>query len=105
MTRREKVRLIRAFEVAYELAYRRGFHHGFVAHGDGEMGLTEAGVADWRSSPVRSRETPPHWPRRWPSGWFSCRMIDRMMSESREHGDVIRDFVQSAPVQRDRKFP
>jgi hypothetical protein len=31
MTKREKQRLLRAFAVAYELAYRRGFHHGFVA--------------------------------------------------------------------------
>lgn len=46
---REKRRLVKAIAVAVEIAYRRGFHHGFIAGGDpvGTYGvITERNVSD-----------------------------------------------------------
>lgn len=92
MSKSEKRKLIRAFEVAFELAYRRGFHHGFVAREENPK-MTEAQIATWRSGPVRTTMTPP--PGR--GGWQG-RIIDRMVFECRGHGDVIRAFLRAEPA-------
>lgn len=62
LTRRDARDLIRAIEIISETAYRRGYHQGFVQHRkDHYAGMvpTLAAVEDWRSSPVRRRETAP----------------------------------------------
>jgi hypothetical protein len=61
LTGREARDLLRSFEIAYELAYRRGFHHGYVnaRPGPGEQIPTEKQISDWRHGPVRHQETRP----------------------------------------------
>jgi len=91
MTRLQKHRLVRAFASAYELAYRRGFHQGFVVHEENPK-LTASEVAKWRSSEVEERCSPPPG-----SGGHQPTPLSRMLSESREHGQVIRDFINAEP--------
>lgn len=91
LTKSQKRRLIRALETAYELAYRRGFHHGFVVR-DENPKITERHIAEWRSSSVSERCSPPPG-----SGGWQPSIVSRMLSESREHGEVIQDFIRAEP--------
>jgi hypothetical protein len=91
MTRLQKHRLVRAFASACELAYRRGFHHGFVVHEENPK-LTASEIAEWRSSEVEERCSPPPG-----SGGHQPTLLSRMLFESREHGQVIRDFINAEP--------
>jgi hypothetical protein len=87
MTLREKRRLLRAFAVAYELAYRRGFHHGYVCRRE-YPSVTEMAIIRWRASRVQMRPTPPP-----PDRYREIGILDRMEIEAREHGRVIREFA------------
>jgi hypothetical protein len=91
MTRLQKHRLVRAFTSACELAYRRGFHQGFVVHEENPR-LTAAEIAEWRSSEVEERCSPPPG-----SGGHQPTPLFRMLYESREHGQVIQDFIEAEP--------
>ena len=92
MTLTEKRHLMRAFEVAYELAYRRGFQHGFVSRDEAKPPSRSA-VTEWRARPVRKTERSPPG-----SGGGAVRIAYRMLFESREHGEVIRDFLRAEPA-------
>lgn len=92
MTKSEKRRLLDALAAAYELAYRRGFQHGFVAR-DQQPKLTAQEVAEWRSAPVQ----PPHCSPPPGRGGMMPTALSRMSFEAREHSQVIRDFMNAEP--------
>lgn len=91
MTKSQKRRLVRAFAAAYELAYRRGFQHGYVVREENPK-ITGREIAEWRSSPVKERCSPPPG-----SGGQQPTPLSRMLFESREHGEVIREFLLAEP--------
>jgi hypothetical protein len=92
MTLTEKRQLMRAFGVAYEVADRRGFQHGFVSRDEAKPPSRSA-VTEWRARPVRKTGRPPPG-----SGGGAVRIAYRMLFESREHGEVIRDFLRAEPA-------
>lgn len=91
MTKSQKRRLVRAFAAAYELAYRRGFQHGFVVREENPK-ITGAEISESRSAPVKERCSPPPG-----SGGHQPTPLSWMLFESREHGEVIREFLQTEP--------
>jgi hypothetical protein len=104
ITRREKARLVRAIARAVEVAYRRGFHHGFIAGRDPKADLghtiTARDVSDWRYSPTRLSNSRSHSAKLSPWGHNEMTPLARALDEGPGEGvgNVIREFMLAEPT-------
>jgi hypothetical protein len=99
VTVREKIRLLRAIAAISEVAYRRGFQHGFHA-GRECAGITESEVLAWRHSPAKLRNRRTH--SRALSPWARNTMtpLSRAIFEAGA-GGAIEDFMRADPAVRE----
>lgn len=100
VTNDEKSRLAGAVAAAVEVAYRRGFHHGFVA-AQGERGETfdEHDVERWRFSDSRLANRPSRCLTLAPWCNDPLSPLDRALHDGPGAGyqDVLRDFTEPRP--------
>jgi len=101
-TRKDKRRLIGAIAAVQEIAYRRGFHHGFLAGKDpvGTYGpITEWDVIRWRYSSTRLKNRKSYCKKLHPWAWNAMTPFDRVLEEGPVGPkEVIRQFLREEPT-------